>query len=109
MGSERRLQEEPATPPAGTSVLVRRSDVEAHGLPDQSFLLFDQRSRTTIPVSESAARIWKLCDGNHTIDQIVDDLSVIYDAERLQIDHDAREFLALLERHGFLERHSSLR
>jgi hypothetical protein len=48
-----------------------------------------------------------LCDGNHTIDQIVDDLVVIYEAERLQIDHDAREFLALLERHGFVERHSS--
>jgi hypothetical protein len=104
MGSEQR---DSAAPLAGISVMVQRGDVETHGLPDQSFLLFDRRSRTTIPVSESAARIWKLCDGNHTIDQIVDDLVVIYEAERLQIDHDAREFLALLERHGFVERHSS--
>jgi Coenzyme PQQ synthesis protein D (PqqD) len=104
MGSEQRLQEEFAAPLAGISVVVQRSDVEAHALPDQSFLLFDRRSCTTIPVSESAGRIWKLCDGNHTIDQIVDDLASIYDAQRLQIDQDAREFLALLERHGFVER-----
>jgi hypothetical protein len=28
----------------------------------------------------------------------------VYDAERFQIDHDAREFLALLEQHGLVER-----
>jgi hypothetical protein len=48
-----------------------------------------------------------LCDGNHSIDQIVDDLAATYDAERPQIDHDARAFLAELERHGFVERQSS--
>jgi hypothetical protein len=48
-----------------------------------------------------------LCDGDHTINQIVDALAMTYDAERFQIDHDAREFLAVLERHGFVERHSS--
>jgi hypothetical protein len=88
-------------------VLIRRAEVEAHTLPDQSCLLFDQRSRTSMPVSESAGRIWRLCDGSHTLDQIVDDLASIYDAERHQIDGDVREFLALLERRGFVERHSS--
>ena len=82
--------------------------MEAHQLPDQSCLLFDQRSRTTIPVSESAARIWELCDGNHTLDQIVDSLAEIYDAPRTKIDDDAREFLALLEQHGLIERSPSL-
>jgi hypothetical protein len=90
-------------------VLIRRLEVEAHRLPDQSFLLFDQRSRISIPVSESAGRIWELCDGNHTIEQIVDDLAVMYDAKRFQIDQDAREFLAVLEEHGFVERHSSFK
>jgi hypothetical protein len=107
VGPERRLQEEPAPALVGKSVLIRRIDVEAHTLPDKSYLLFDPSSRITVPVSESAGRIWELCDGDHTIDQIVDDLAIIYDAERFQIDHDAREFLALLERHGFVERQSS--
>jgi hypothetical protein len=106
MAPERRLHDELAAPLMGRSVLIRRSDVEANSLPDQSFLLFDRQSRTTIPVSESAGRIWNLCDGSRTIEQIVDDLSAIYDADRFQIDHDAREFLALLECHGFVERQS---
>jgi hypothetical protein len=101
------LPEELGAPLAGITVLIRRSGVEAHALPDQSLLLFDKRTRTTIPVSESAGKIWKLCDGSHTIDQIVDDLAVIYDAERQQIDLDARQFLELLEVNGFLERPSS--
>jgi hypothetical protein len=107
MGSERRMQEESVPLLVGRNVLIRRIEVEAHLLPDQSSLLFDQRTRTTIPVSESAGRIWDLCDGDHTVDQIVDDLAMIYDAERFQIDHDAREFLALLERHDLVVRHSS--
>ena len=93
-----------ALAPRGTNVLIRRAEVEAHRLPDQSCLLFDQRSRTTIPVNESAARIWELCDGNHTLEQIVDNLADIYDAQRSKIDDDAREFLALLEQHGLIER-----
>jgi hypothetical protein len=107
MGPARGLQKESAPGLVGESVLIRRTEVEEHTLPDQSCLLFDQRSRTCVPVSESAGRIWRLCDGNHTLDQIVDDLASIYDAERAQIDHDAREFLAFLERHGLVERHSS--
>ena len=91
----------------GTNVLIRRIEVDTHSLPDHSLLLFDPTSRMTIPVSESAGRIWQLCDGNHTIDQIVDDLAVIYDAERFQIDQDTREFLAVLERHGFVQRNPS--
>jgi hypothetical protein len=104
MGRARGLQNESTPALVGRSVLIRRIEVEAHTLPDKSCLLFDQRSRTSIPVSESAGRIWQLCDGDHTLDQIVDDLLSVYDAERFQIDHDAREFLALLEQHGLVER-----
>jgi coenzyme PQQ biosynthesis protein PqqD len=107
MGPARGLQKESAPGLVGESVLIRRTEVEGHTLPDQSCLLFDQRSRTSLPINESAGRIWHLCDGNHTLDQIVDDLASIYDAERAQIDNDVREFLAFLERHGFVERHSS--
>jgi hypothetical protein len=100
-------QDESSSPLAGTNVLIRRMEVDAHSLPDHSFLLFDPTSRVTIPVSESAGRIWELCDGSHTIDQIVDELAGIYDADRLRIDQDTRDFLAVLERHGFAVRRLS--
>jgi hypothetical protein len=107
MGPARGLRDESTPALLGRTVLIRRIEVEAHTLPDKSWLLFDQRSRTSIPVSESAGRIWQLCDGDHTLDEIVDHLVSVYDAERLQIDHDAREFLALLERRGLVQSTSS--
>ena len=82
---------------------VRNSEVESHRLPDRSCLLFDKRSRLSIPVSESAARIWDLCDGFWTVDQIVDDLAETYDAARIQIERDTRAFLAILQQYGFIE------
>jgi Coenzyme PQQ synthesis protein D (PqqD) len=89
------------------SAPVRTSEVEAHRLPDRSCLLFDKRTRLSIPVSESAGRIWDLCDGCWTVDQIVDDLAETYDAARAQIERDTRAFLALLQQHGFIEGYPS--
>jgi hypothetical protein len=107
MGSERTLQLESAPLLPGRTVLIRRIEIASQCLPDRSVLLFDPVSRISIPISESAGKIWELCDGSHAIDQIVDDLASIYDAERPQIDHDVREFLAVLERNGFIEKRSS--
>jgi coenzyme PQQ biosynthesis protein PqqD len=82
--------------------LVRQAEVEAHQLPDQSVLLFAQSGGMALPVNESGARIWALCDGTRTVDEIVDDLASCYDAVRSQVDRDAREFLAKLVSHGLL-------
>jgi hypothetical protein len=82
--------------------LVRQADVEAHQLPDQSVLLFAQSGGTAVPVSESGAKIWALCDGTRTVDEIVEELASFYEADRSQIDRDAREFLAKLVDYGLL-------
>ena len=89
---------------SSVNVIIRRAEVDAHKLPDRSALLFDPTRGITIPVSESGGRIWELCDGIHTIDDIVDDLALTYEADRSQVDRDTRDFLAILERHGFIER-----
>jgi coenzyme PQQ biosynthesis protein PqqD len=86
---------------------ARRAEVEAHMLPDQSLLLYAKSSGITLPVNESAAKIWELCDGTHSVDEIVEDLALRYDAPRSQIDQDAREFLAVLLGHGLLDQVSS--
>ncbi|HEV3199491.1 MAG TPA: pyrroloquinoline quinone biosynthesis peptide chaperone PqqD [Bryobacteraceae bacterium] len=83
-------------------ILVRQADVEAHQLPDHSVLLFAQSGGTALPVNESGGKIWALCDGTRNVDQIVDELESFYDAPRIQIDRDAREFLATLVSHGLL-------
>lgn len=86
---------------------ARRTEVEAHTLPDQSVLLYEKSRGVALPVNESGAKIWELCDGTHSVDQIIEDLALRYDAPRSQIDRDAHEFIAVLLRHGLLDRQSS--
>jgi len=103
-----RLREgEGPNPGAGNDLFVQRPQVETHSLPDLSVLLFDQISGTAIPVNESAGRIWQMCDGTNTVDQIVDRLEAVYEAARTEIHRDTQNLLAALERHGFVERQSS--
>ena len=86
---------------------ARRAEVEAHRLPDQSLMLYEKSGGVALPVNESGAKIWELCDGTHSVDQIVEDLALRYDAPRSQIAGDAQEFLTVLHRHGLLDRLSS--
>jgi hypothetical protein len=65
-------------------------------------LLFDKESETAVPVNESGALIWWMCDGSHSVDEIVDNIASRYDAERSEIDRDTRAFLDLLVRHGLV-------
>jgi hypothetical protein len=55
-----------------------------------------------LPVNESGARIWALCDGTRTVDDIIEELATCYEADRIQIDRDARDFLAKLVSYGLL-------
>jgi hypothetical protein len=86
---------------------VRRAEVEAHTLPDQSLLLYEKGRGVAVPVNEAGAKIWELCDGTHSVDEIVEDLALRYDATSKQIDQDAHEFLVALLSHGLLDRQSS--
>ncbi len=86
-----------------SDTVVRQQGIHAHSLPDQSLLLFDSASGTSIPVNESGAWIWKMCDGCHTVEQIVAAIGARYDAEPSQIDRDTGEFLGILISHGFIQ------
>jgi len=86
---------------------IRQPDVETHRLPDQSVLLFGESSGAAVPVNESGARIWALCDGTRTVDAIIDELTTIYDAPRGQVDRDVRKFVAALTDLGLLHRPAS--
>ena len=88
----------------GTDLLLRRPEVDANPLPDQTVLLFQKDTSLAVPVNQSGAAIWEMCDGVHTIDQMVDKLTETYDQQRTRIDQDVRTFLDELLRLGFVER-----
>jgi hypothetical protein len=89
---------------AEAEVLIRQEGVYACALPDQSILLFDEHKGIATPLNESGARVWQMCDGTHSVHQIVAHLIECYDGEPDQIDRDTRDFLAVLLRQGSLER-----
>jgi hypothetical protein len=77
---------------------------EANLLPDQTVLLFQKDTSLAVPVNESGAAIWNMCDGGHTAGQMVDKLAETYDQERSRIEQDVRTFLDELIRLGLVER-----
>lgn len=50
------------------------------------------------------ADVWKLCDGERTVAQIVDELIESYEVSREELERDVRAFVADMEGRGWLER-----
>ena len=69
----------------------------------ESALLLDPDSGNYFSLTEVGARIWELCDGEHTLDEIAGALAGEYDAAPETIQADARELLAELAAEGLLQ------
>ena len=92
---------------SGTDLLLRHTEVDRNPLPDQTVLLFQKDTSLAVPVNQAGAAIWEMCDGAHSLDQIVDKLAETYDQERSRIEQDVRTFLNELMRLGLVERQCS--
>jgi pyrroloquinoline quinone biosynthesis protein D len=57
-----------------------------------------------IEMEGPASEILRRCDGAHTIDQIVDELAVLYTADRTEIAVDVHDMLAELAAKRMLSR-----
>lgn len=75
-------------------LLKRRDSVHVQNLPDGSALLFDTATATAYPVTESAAHIWELCDGAHSVQQMIDELESRYEIHRETIEKDTLDLIA---------------
>lgn len=87
-----------------SDLFFRRSEVDANRLPDQSVLLYQRATNRAVPINQTGAAIWELCDGAHTLGEIVDALAETYDQDRSQIEQQARSFLDELMRLELVER-----
>jgi hypothetical protein len=86
-----------------TSKPKRREAVESQPLPDGSGLLFDPATATAYPITASALRIWQLCDGEHDVASILDDLEAHYDVGRAALEQDSMKYLQDLAEKELLE------
>jgi hypothetical protein len=71
----------------------RRETIESQPLPDGSGLLFDPTAAIGYPITQSAMRIWQLCDGDHEVAAILNDLEGYYDVERPTLERDSLQLL----------------
>jgi hypothetical protein len=53
---------------------------------EAEFLLYNHETMTTIYLNESAATVWRLCDGQRTVAGIVDFLRAAYPSAALQLE-----------------------
>lgn len=61
------------------------------------FLLFNMNDGQYYSLNEVGCRIWELCDGNHSITQLVETLAAEYDARPEMLVKDVIELLKELE------------
>ena len=66
-------------------------------------LLYDVAGDTTFETNEVGLEILRKCDGQHTCRQIAEHLATRYAQPAEAVQADVSEFLAALERQGFLE------
>ena len=81
----------------------RRDNVHIQDLPDGSALLYDTESTTAYPITESAAVVWRACDGECGVEAIIDQLEARYEAPRETIVSDVNSLIEDLTSKGLLE------
>ena len=77
----------------------RGERIYAQTLSDGSGVLADLSRSTAYPITESGMRIWELCDGQHDVEAILDELEEHYDVDRAALKADSLRLLEdLLEK-----------
>ena len=82
----------------------QRKGTHGHSLPDGSAILFDANRKTVYPMNASAFVLWVCCDGSHSSADIVEHMSVVFDAPRDLIVRDVNATLECLRELDLLER-----
>lgn len=69
---------------------------------DDEILLYRPSTHKAIHLNETAAAIWKLCDGTRTVKDLVDCLLPEFPSAEARISHEVQETIELLLRDGAL-------
>jgi coenzyme PQQ biosynthesis protein PqqD len=71
----------------------RRKDEVIFQKASNDFLLFNMDDGNYYSLNEVGSRIWELCDGTRSVEQIIDTLAQEYDAAKELLAQDVVEFL----------------
>jgi PqqD family protein of HPr-rel-A system len=81
---------------------MRSADVTLQRV-DQEAILHDRRNGRAHVINESAARVWELCDGRATLDEIAAALAASYNVDVSMVRSDVTQLIARFRDLGVLE------
>ena len=64
--------------------------------------LYDPKSDSVLVLNETASDVWRLCDGEHTLDELVELLAGAYGVESGSIQSDVEQAVSTMIGEGFL-------
>ena len=82
---------------------LMRGSVAAVEVDDEMVLLLDDEWATPYTLNQTASIVWRLFDGVATIQELSDDLSDAFAAEKGVVRNEVVELTRQLGKHGFLE------
>ena len=80
----------------------RRADIVLQDVGGEAILL-DPRTDEAHVLNGSAARLWQLCDGERTLDQLATEFGAIYDLSGADVADDVREVIGELVKLELIE------
>lgn len=69
---------------------------------DGVFYLLKERSGEVFKLDGIGEEIWELCNGERTVEQIVQNLVFLYDIDPEQLENDVQEFIGEMVEQKFL-------
>lgn len=67
---------------------------------DNELLLYHPTKTTTVYMNETASIIWRLCDGERTVGEIVDLIKESYPEAGTDVEQDVESTLKMFQEHG---------
>ncbi len=60
---------------------------------DGEIVLYDPKRNRVHTLNPTAAVIWQLCDGSRTVDQLAEDMAIMYDMDQVVVKRDLIQVL----------------
>lgn len=70
---------------------------------DGDISLYDPTSETVTVLNGTASDVWRLCDGHHTLKEMIELLASAYGVDADDIRHDVMTTLEQLEKSGLVD------
>ena len=70
--------------------------------------LYDPRRDHVHILNSTAAVVWRLCDGSRTVEQLVEDVALLFNGELSMVDEDVKKLLEQLRQSRLVQEEAAV-